>query len=1489
LLSVDPLEIRMAYYIVSRYGLYGQRNYIAVIIVMSKMRLCCKFKLIEEDMVPIKRIEKKTYKYWLLVGSIFLFSCLTVFATSLGFQYLEDVFTDAIPSSIQNLFQYELITLQSINSIALHNVAFGESSEDAMAMLDRMTLEFNVFQFFLGSESPIIQNIYIKNITFDLLEEEEDFNQLSERITDLRQDIEMLFDAENTSPLDEPFSPPGIYVDQIMYSYEQENVQWNGMLSDFSYTPKEENTFALDSSVHVDLRVNDFLTVFVAGELETTIFDGFEEFEMEINLGQIDILGLKISSQRLRVQGTDTSLQVMGNNEQSDELEISGNMFFPDNSWSLRMQTNALEANRYLLDTENPISTELSTIRQFNLTEALIGESDSTFSIATNIEAEGTLNTFEYSTILALTSETKEEPVLLLDAIGNQDLLTINNARLSQSEENSANFSGTMRMNDRYAEGILEAQSLTILPYIQNFSGMLNINVSPEGIYSVVGFDLFVNNLLVENIDASFSTQDIISNSSLFIELSQDQILQLEPAEIEEIASYRFTTNNIRGKTIAELAKIFLDGDSEYSEFLNYSQLDEIMVNLEADIWFDNNLLLTPSIGASAEVLLRQESLMSMDFVYANNIFTANQLHIQAPGQDIPYSASFTYNLDSQDITGTMILEQYQYALDGLISDQLTRLQIMEEPYGASSITIEYNAASESNNSLTVQIEKFSSPFPPFQNSTLDASLLGNITDNEWSIALPFVRIHNIEQNREFTASGSFSNDSLQIENIHWRLGSDTLVGSIYRLPGQGFSGLLRSGNEEIRISPDPSSPQNQTQVLLQNIQAERFSPTLEGILSGELQFDHESKYFLEDMYLKYITNENSFSGDVNLSIIEDTLNVYDSQFSVPNNDISIDTISYDFLSTSLTGFASIRNEFTRNTRQLSIDGTVPIMNLVQNIGHSVVPMSVQIGVSDAETGKPDNTFLIQSPHTDTNDARNYILLRDSNQTIEILYQPKTRQIEAIYTPDSFGSASVSLSVGSSGALDGTISLYYLNVISLDSVNFFDVFEAHEGIASGTLSLEGFYYEPVFSGKISVNGVRGTTIFSPEALGPANIEIVFDNNRVFIPEFYLVNGKGSAFFAAEFFLDDNELKYYRMDIKSDDPNGIHIKYLFAPIYADGFARGEVQISGGPDTINFTGGIKVDNAEFSLILDGDPFVVDSLDLTILAGDSVRFVWPFNDSPILRMVAYKNQALHLTRNNATGKFRVDGNLAIRSGDIVYFNRLFRLREGNIQFVDRQNELEILVSHVGVSQEFINGQNTSIFLTALQEPLITYSPQLSSNSDISGPELLASIGLDDDIDNSNSLYNLFGFLDTVLLNGSPSGTSEALDYIRTELGVDTLDFRFSIIPNLAYQLYALDQTRTSLNRNAVNTVLSTIFHNAYFTIGNSITDYLYAEAFLHLREKENLYASQGNLDLFTEIHFALQTPLYLLDWRIFPTSSDQEFIRSQEVGFSWDFSLE
>mgnify|MGYP006273336005 CR=1 FL=1 len=459
----------------------------------------------------------------------------------------------------------------------------------------------------------------------------------------------------------------------------------------------------------------------------------------------------------------------------------------------------------------------------------------------------------------------------------------------------------------------------------------------------------------------------------------------------------------------------------------------------------------------------------------------------------------------------------------------------------------------------------------------------------------------------------------------------------------------------------------------------------------------------------------------------------------------------------------------------------------------------------------------------------------------------------------------------------------------------------------GAVRITGSIRDPMFFGTLRFRGVEMTVNPLGETIGPFDTSLILDEKTLRTTRTVVPVGSGEASARLELLLNRLSLEGYRITLDVQPEAAIPVNGTIGPVGADGFASGTLTVSGDTVGAAIEGRITAQSVRLAVssVEERDEQQQDrrgdlSVDIEIVSGRGVQFVWPNTDFPVLRSTLATQQEVSIEASRRANTFSLRGDVEMQSGDVFYFDRNFYIREGEIVFDEDEESFDPRVSVRAELREATPEGPVRIYLVADNSPLSEFSPRFESSPPLSTAEIVGILGgnifartTEGNIDLSSALLSTSDILTQFGV------IREFEDDVREALGLDLFSIRTQLFQNIVASAIedqsAIPDEEQRINQEAFPS-LGSYLNNSSIFMGKYLGNELFLETLVQLQadpaqnlpyRREDDIRSLGGVLIDPEIRLEWQTPFFLLEWNFAPNNPEELFIRDNTFTFSWGFS--
>ncbi len=446
------------------------------------------------------------------------------------------------------------------------------------------------------------------------------------------------------------------------------------------------------------------------------------------------------------------------------------------------------------------------------------------------------------------------------------------------------------------------------------------------------------------------------------------------------------------------------------------------------------------------------------------------------------------------------------------------------------------------------------------------------------------------------------------------------------------------------------------------------------------------------------------------------------------------------------------------------------------------------------------------------------------------------------------------------------------------------------GLCEGWLAVEGNPRDPDFSGSLSItDGFMTVPDYALDRIGPVGADVVVSEKTFTISDDDIPVGKDGRV-AARFdaALERWSLERFDVSVKSVEGTLVRGRTGIIPwLDVTGLCSLDLGISWLDRTLSVTGAFFVPNAE--VLIRPEPVKAASgpnlfdfrVDVTARTGKNVEVFFPSKEFPVILGQTDPSSSVRFHGDSSLGEYFLDGNVAMRGGELFYLQRNFFIKDATIKFAENKDKFDPRVSLKAELRTRNENGPVTIFVSAENSSLIDLNPTISSSPTLSTAEIAAMMGQDFLAMREDGSINVV----SAMLNASEF--LPQLNFVRVfERNVkDALGLDLFYVKTQVLQRWLLDASNIGVDAYP-DATLEDYFDQTAIYAGKYVGDDVFVEGVLFLQK--NPLEQQGGLTIQSELGFEWSTPLFTLDWRMRPEHPDTLFLSDQTFSFYWKFSF-
>lgn len=294
--------------------------------------------------------------------------------------------------------------------------------------------------------------------------------------------------------------------------------------------------------------------------------------------------------------------------------------------------------------------------------------------------------------------------------------------------------------------------------------------------------------------------------------------------------------------------------------------------------------------------------------------------------------------------------------------------------------------------------------------------------------------------------------------------------------------------------------------------------------------------------------------------------------------------------------------------------------------------------------------------------------------------------------------------------------------------------------------------------------------------------------------------------------------------------------------------------------------------------------DSMDVQVMLDVKMQKRVQVYYSSFLRGLVVPGSEVVFSYDSVYDKMMLQGDVPLRSGEIIYLNSSFYVKEGRITFSENDDGIDPYVSLKAETRERDSMDNeVTITLQVEHQKLSQLSPKLISTPAKSEKEIMEILGNIVSANSENA--GTFGLaigdyaLQTMVMRRIENALRDFLNF-------DILSIRTMVVQNALKYSISRDSERQGVN-------ISNFFDNTTVYIGKYFGNAIYADALLRLSYNKNRVNDASTLKgliLKPEIGLEMAAPFANIRWSLAPDLSEiakNNIVIIPALTLSWKFS--
>lgn len=471
------------------------------------------------------------------------------------------------------------------------------------------------------------------------------------------------------------------------------------------------------------------------------------------------------------------------------------------------------------------------------------------------------------------------------------------------------------------------------------------------------------------------------------------------------------------------------------------------------------------------------------------------------------------------------------------------------------------------------------------------------------------------------------------------------------------------------------------------------------------------------------------------------------------------------------------------------------------------------------------------------------------------------------------------------------IEIDLANTLDLVDYSFIKV---HEGKVIGEFKIKGPKGNRGFDGELQIIPVEmNMPTFFKKHLYTDILYVYMNHNRIYTPKTRasirrsLVDISLSAEFnnlvfdGMNILVNTVEDTYVPVDINM---NYIHVKGNSQLDLDIGVEKNAVTVLGSVVAKDTTAEFGTTTLEDVVLNFNQQETTNNSDVQIMLDVTMKSRVQVFYSSFLRGLVVPDSKVLVAFSSQDGKITLDGNVPLRSGEIIYLNSSFYIKEGLVEFSDKDDGINPYVTlKAEIREKDESNNDVKISLSVEHQRISELSPKLSSSPAKSEKEIMELLGNIVTANSSDVSSFMLATGDYALQTMVMRKVENAL---RDLLNFDILSIRTMVVQNALKYSVSNDSDRQGLK-------VGNFFDNTTVYIGKYFGSALYADAMLRLsydKSRINDKSTLQGLILNPEFGLEMESPIANIRWSVAPDLSDlskQKIMLIPSLTLSWSFN--
>jgi|GEM_PF-6675218 len=1432
----------------------------------------------------------KFFLFIYLLLSLILLASFVTHTTAYVFESFKEDLREYLQEIVSNKFGYRLLSYSGFSQASFQDITLTKSDllQDLSALVRTTKIDFNLRSALSGSSVGLLKNVSLNGLDLNI-------NMRNEKKSDrdfFSRAMQFLNYIATYIPNSGSLQGKSLHITVHFPSYTllAEDVS-------FRIVIQKDSKVSFSAVIPLVLRNADRTTPFFSSIIRVSFeFEkGFHISQGNVIVSNLQVFSNRIATQYIHFMKTNDVMTFFTPQDSAQVISLQGKINLSSYQWAISFSTNNALLSTIVLRPANA-----SRFFYYLLANRI----DSSFT------AEGSNNTIRYQFLLHSGEKFSDMASLHMDLNGNQDYLSINEMTYTYLD-GLVDASGSFHFSDMSLQASFRVDNLSISKQTAPVNGIFKVYNDP------VTKTIMWNTKRLRVADtvftgASFSLQYADQTTFRFL-LNEYGMLRTVKGQIKvekkHYLAAQVSLNKLSIHSLQNIAATLLQKNNFwYAHLVGFPLNAQVSSTMEFSVQRLDWELYIPHL----RVWNYNDNKTSIAFStkLSPSIIEVSDIDLILYGKRLIKKGTF---LLKRDMFSAHLLtrENKKYTITGNATYQDITLRVVpftnqtpKSDLADAGIMVRISPKENGTWMGSIQAKKF----PLFWRKkrvyfdTHETVTWGN---NQWQLYVPYFRLSTEDIGNLFSLRANLTHNGGKIYEVSLTTpkGSVLMGGGRLSLENNIFSSLRLhlSDTEEAFVELDVENKKENIfyTFSVQNIPFNYFVNSFSGVGNCFVSYDGRAKILTGKLGYTFPGNDAIF---LKSNFSWDGKDIVLSKLRGRKNEkhIATDEIRISLKTHAITGLFYYKNDLSNMSNEIVLQG-----NLDNGTEYSLNTLLYSPFEIFFKTVSP----MGQSPvaFNTISISRSPIFLRifvDEN-TFFLYHFEKQKFHFAL-------NKSESLHVSGEGSIGNvfktTIHISNIDVGKLGGISLGSFLSFHSGKIRGDLTISGSLNDPDVHGTIQYSEMRGNTVFSPSPVGPAQAVIRFQGKKVTILPFYFANGAGYGKLSAEFLFEKRELQQFSFRLQAEESPGLNIHYIFGTVDANGFVTGEIRVGWEKDKgITLTGDITTGDAQFSLVEVMEYPEIDKMNLLVRAGRANSFTWPKTGTPVVRGYLEPHDYIRIFASS-NDDIRIKGDLGLRGGEIMYFNRLFLVKDGNLYFDTSKLSIAPLLTVKAEARvrDTEEHQTVRIYLQTTNSPVTDLSPTFSSNPPLPPYKIVQLLG--DNLYEGDVLSGYFKISDALAATvdhygGVSQGIKKFESFMRDILKVDVFTLRTPLIRNLFRSTILLLHTPLGGGRSNSDAVsassesflranytpfnISYLLDDTTLTLGRYLGKDVFVEFSLALDTSGYRYEKFSTLKVNTEFRMEFNTPFFFLEWIFSPRNRASFFVPDNKISLSWKVS--